>query len=149
MKRESVVSLTAAAFLIGVAVPPVWAAESGYVKVAGGSASCTLVKASANPTNERAGSLTRNFEGCSSSNPVKNMAAGYLGTQPILMRNGQVCGFENARYTTSTDYDISRSQPNNSCSAHGTFQGHGWGYRWIASESEYRGGLAISPYANW
>lgn len=152
MKRRYLAVLATVAFCVGVTVPPVYAAESTYQTVAGGSASCTMVKASANPDNKKAGGKTANFQGCDSDNPFVSMPTGYLGVDIRLIRGTWLCGYRPPIYTDHTSSSIVTSVPVQAaygCPTTGTFHGWAVGERWIASESAYRQGQAISPNANF
>lgn len=89
MQRRSFALLIAAVFALGLAAPPAIAGSypSSYVRVAGGTASCTMVAASVNDTTNKTGGKTANFKGCSSSNASVNMAAGRLGVEPWGMQD--------------------------------------------------------------
>lgn len=78
VKRRYLAVLAMVAFVLGVAIPTAFATnETSYYQIAGGSTSCSFVRASNDPGTLRAGGKTANFAGCASSTPA-NMPAGSL-----------------------------------------------------------------------
>lgn len=98
MKIRTLALLAVVAFVLGALMPAAYAArkETTYKKVAGGSSSCTMVKASVNNENEKAGGRTQNFAGCSSSNPTKTLGTNRLKVEPyIIDQFGETCSYYN------------------------------------------------------
>jgi hypothetical protein len=88
-------ALISTAFVVGALVPPALAQSypSGFNKIAGGSASCSMIQASVNTSTERGGGRVSNFQGCNSSNPTKTIEAGRLRVGPNFTGPLQIIGY--------------------------------------------------------
>lgn len=109
MKRRYLIPISAIAFGIGTIAMPAYAdvrAESKYVTVAGGSASCTLVAASTNATTEKSGAKTINRQGCNSGNAGASMAAGRLKAEAYVVLASVVtttCSYYHPKVNSTSD----------------------------------------------
>lgn len=137
MKRSLIVAAAALAFVVGLSVSPAFAGSypSNFAKVFGHSTSCALGRASTNDTTERAGALTNNYAGCSSSNAHRNVPVKYLGARAFVLNssNGAVCGASDTAWNTSTtwtrDASTAREYTNTSCASPRNYFGVAWNYR--------------------
>jgi|GEM_PF-5236404 len=147
MKTRSMALVVLVGFMLGLTAPAAFAtrAVTGWKTVFGHSTSCTLLRASINSENLKAGAQIHNYVGCNAANASRTVPPGYLGAKASYFRTStmQVCGFAKpwAYNSTTTDELIVTSNVlyvSSSCPAHAAYQGIGAGKRWSEGAEAYR-----------
>lgn len=147
MKKRFLTPCLIAAFVIGLSMPPAFAARkvSSWKKVAGHSTSCALVRASINSDNRRSGGEAANFYGCSASNSTRAVPPGYLGVYAMVLSSANNACSELSPvpvYNTVTTSSVTATMPlrtpsTSQCPEVSYYHGAAVGRRYLESSGDY------------